>query len=219
MKNLFFGFLVVLFAINVSGQVTTPDSIKSECKNIIGVDATGLLKQFFNFGSTYYYNYKYMINYRRIIKSSAVRFGFSGDFHNEDENTNDTLNDKYTMNTIYLGLGIEHYCYIGKNLNLYFGADLISNYSIQDRKYSYDSDSYSQHKTETYYYGLSPLFGIVFRLNSRLSISTETSFDIWYYMSKYKNFYTDSEHNSDSKTTGFDTQFNAPTCINFRIKF
>lgn len=220
MKKIILTLTVVALTTFAFGQVTTPDTTKKEFKNVIGIDATGLLRQFFNFNTTSYFNYPYMIGYKRIFKSYAFRIGAGGNFSNTNITSNDTLPGKRTYSNFNFGIGLEHYSYLGKRWNFYFGADAIVKYSYNDYQSSWTASTSNRQTSTNYGYGVSPLLGLQFKINSRLSIATETSYDITYTTSKDSSTRTPSSvYDSHSKSTGLKTNFNAPTTINFRIQF
>jgi hypothetical protein len=220
MKKILFTLTVITLTTFAFGQVTTPDSTKKEFKNVISIDATGLLKQFLNLSPYTSFNSPYMISYKRIFKSNAFRIGVGGNIYNNNGTSNDTLKGKQNRIDLNIGVGFEHYSYLSKRWNFYYGADVIVNYTYNN----YQSDrtattSWQQYST-AYGYGVSPLFGVQFKINSRLSIATETSYDVTYTQSEGKSINTPpSIYDNKTKSTGINSQFNAPTEINIRIKF
>lgn len=216
--------ILTLIAIVLSGilfsQTTTPDTTKKEFKNIIGLDATGLFRQFFNLNSSSYYSYPYIISYKRVFKNNALRINAGGNIQTTNGTTNDTLKGTTTRNDLFVGIGFEHYSYISKRWNIYFGADAILKYQNYNYKSSRTATtSYQQTQTE-YGYGVSPLVGIQFLINSRLSIATETSYDITYNTtSSSQNNTPASINDRRTNSTGISTQFHAPTGIIFRVLF
>lgn len=220
MKKVFITSIVLLSLTVAHGQTTVPDSTKKEFKNIIAIDATRLLRQFFNFNANSYFSTPYMISYKRICKNNAFRIGVGGNFYNNNGTTNDTLASKQTTNDFNVGIGFEHYCYLGTRWNFYFGADAIVNYRYNDYRFSWTASTAYRRTSTNYGYGVSPLLGLQFKINSRLSIATETSYDITYTTSKGSTTQTPpSSYDNHSKSTGIQTTFNAPTTINFRILF
>ncbi len=202
------------------GQLTTPLTTKKEFKNVIGIDATGLLLQFFNLNTNSYFYYPYMISYKRIFKSNAFRFDVGGNFFNNSETTNDTIGDNRVRNDYNIGIGFEHYSYLSKKWNLFFGADVVLNYTYNDYKYNYTSTLSSRQTTKSFGYGVSPLLGLQFKINSRFSVSTETSYDIIFTSATDSRTQTPTSiYDENSKSDGLQTQFHAPTTINFRIHF
>lgn len=203
-------------------QTTTSDTTKKEFKNVVALDATGLLRQFFNLNtnSYSYYSYPYIISYKRIFKSNALRISAGGNIYTNNATTNDTLGGKTTRNELNAGIGFEHYSYISKRWNIYFGADAIMNYRNYDHQsYRTATTSYRHIQTE-YGYGASPLLGIQFIINSRLSIATETSYDITFTTTTSSQTETPaSVYDKKSNSTGIQTQFHAPTGIIFRVLF
>ena len=70
MKAFILILTILFFSTFAFGQITKPDSTKKEFKNIIELDATGLLNQFLFTSGTgnSYYGGLYMISYKRVLK-------------------------------------------------------------------------------------------------------------------------------------------------------
>lgn len=220
MKNHFLTLVVITVSTFAFGQETSQDTTKKEFKNIIGIDATNLVSRFFNFGtSTPGFYSPYMICYKRIFKNNALRIGIGGNFQTNKGNQNDTLHPTTKRNNMNFGIGLEHYCFLAKRWNFYFGADAIASYYYYDGVYPYSSSNYREQSSTNYKYGISPLVGLQFKINSRISISTETSYDIVYAYYKSFDVQPTTIYNTHSKSSGIETSFNAPTAINFRILF
>jgi hypothetical protein len=218
MKKICFTLVLLVAAISLSGQEVKPDTTKREYKNVVGIDATTIIRQFINFNSNAYFSSPYMISYKRIIKSNAIRLGLYGNLATSENSSSDTFNVKTTSFNVNIGLGFEHYSYLTKRWNLYFGADLITKYNENQSEHFSAYDSNTQRSTN-FGLGISPLIGIQFRINSRLSLSTESSYDILFVTSKNHFSYNSYPYNRNQKRTGINTQFNAPASINFRIQF
>jgi hypothetical protein len=209
---------VIMSAVVLGQTVKQPDQTNKEYKNVLAIDANGLLKQFFNFGQNPYFTSPYIIGYKRIFKSNALRIGIGGNISTGKSEFNDTSkndNKRYNFN---IGAGYERYSYISKRWNLYYGADAIFTYEYYDYHSNYSTTTSNKEITKQFGYGVSPFLGIQFRINSRLSISTETSYDIIYACGVSKRTYTPpSDYDYTSKSSSIQTQFHAPTSIVFRI--
>ncbi len=202
------------------GQETTQDTSKKEFKNVIGIDATNFVSRFFNFSSTpSYFNSPYVISYRRIFKSNALRVGIGGNFQNNEGTRNDTLHPSTKRISLNLGVGFEHYCYLSKRWNFFAGAEAFTGYSYYDGIYPYSSISYREQSNTSYSFGVSPLIGVQFKINSRLSISTETSYNIAYVIDESFDIQPPTTmYDIHSKSSGIETSFYPPTAITFRIQ-
>lgn len=234
MKKIILTTTMFICSCTLFGQIVVSESPKKEFKNIIGVDATGLIKQLLNFNfysspyqseGIFYYNsiyyYPYMISYRRIFKSNTIRTGVGGYLLNNNNTVNDSLQSSYKSNAFNLALGFEHYTFLSKRFNFYFGADFVWNYELLESNYAYSQTQYNYDKTNTNKYGIAPLMGLVFNLNSRISIATETSYKISYITAIDKDKYVSGNYidEDNRKIKGFEGQFYAPTSINLRILF
>ncbi len=221
MKKIILTLTVIIITSCLYGQVTYPDTTKKECKNVIEVNITGLIGQFLNLNTMGYYSYSpYMMSYKRIFKNCAIRLGVGGSTSSSEVTNNDTLHGKSIYNNYNVGLGYEHYSYLTKRWTLYFGIDAIASHMLHIYENDYSTTSSTKDRSTNCSFGASPFVGLVFRLNSRLSLSTETSYDISYFISESKSVHTPlSSYNSHTKGNGTQTGFNAPTSINIRIWF
>jgi hypothetical protein len=224
MKNSILTLLLLVFTTFAFGQITQPDTTKKEFKNIIELDATGLLQQFLftsGTGSGYYNITPYMISYKRIFNNNnAIRFGVGGTTSKDNSTTNDSIENSSKRTNFNVGIGVEHYAYLTKRWNFFFGIDAIANYS--ENEYVQDNTTGTTNTTKqiNYGYGVSPLVGIQFKINSRISVSTETRYDIVFTQGDSKRTYIpDSSFDTKTKSNGIRTTFNAPVNINFRVHF
>lgn len=219
-KSFVLTFIVCLSALSY-GQITHPrDGSKTEFNNVVGVDATGLLQQFLSlnqYGGYYYV--PYIATYKRIIKSNAIRFGLGGSISNSSTTEQDTSNLERNRNTFNVGIGFEHYTYINKKCNLYFGIDAIYQYSYNEYHswspaYNYNSED------KTHGYGVSPVLGFQLRYWNRISFAVETSYEILYSTNKSTDDrkypeYPETQEKSDG--TGISTRFVPPVMIRFQV--
>jgi hypothetical protein len=204
MKKLFLVSTMFISLTIAYSQTTVPDTTKKEFKNVISIEATGILRQFINQPN---YNSPYMIGYKRIFKSNALRIGLGITSYKTIINDAMSIQSKY--NNFYLGIGFEHYSYLTKRWNLYIGADAIISYRKSSSLISFSSTSNQTYTT----YGISPLLGLQFKINSRLSVSTETSYAILYTISDNSNLYSYISYRT------IVTNFRPPVAVNFRILF
>ena len=140
--------------------------------------------------------------------------------YDDNSTENDTIESSQTSNSFNAGIGIEHYVYLTKRFNFFFGIDAVVNYS--SNKYVQGNSATSTYfsKQFNYGYGVSPLLGIQFKINNRLSVSTETNYSITYTVGESKRTNTpDSSFDAETKSNGMRTTFSAPINVNFRIHF
>lgn len=223
MKKLFILSCIFCFGVVSYGQITNPpDTTKSEFKNVIGVDATGLLQQFLNLSEYNYWYVPYHITYKRILKSNAIRLNLGGNISASSETSNDTSNTDRTRKSFLAGIGFEHYSYINKNCNVYFGVDAIYRYGYTNY-HSWDNSRISKQKDESHGYGLSPFLGFQFKFWKRISIAVESSYDILYSKStssndrEYPGYPEYIDRHDKSESSGISTRFNPPVTIRFMV--
>ncbi|MFN8116339.1 MAG: hypothetical protein U0W65_09515 [Bacteroidia bacterium] len=220
MKHLIFIVLLVLTTA-VFGQGTSIDTTKKEHNNIISIDATGLLRQFFNLNTNNYYPYTpYILTYRRVIKNNAIKLAVGADISINKGTSNDSLKSSGERNSYNVALGIEHYKYLNKRWNFYYGIDAVYQYSTNKSKYPRTTTTYYESSSESKSYGIAPTLGILFRITNRMSLSTETSYSISYVLTTSKqNEFPSSQYDRKSTSSNIMTAYFAPTALNFRFKF
>jgi hypothetical protein len=221
MKKTILIIVIAIISCSVFGQITKPDTTKKEFKNSIEVDITSLLHQFFYSGQGFYGSSPYyIISYKRFFKSNALRFGVGGDISDDNSTKNDTIDSKYSRYSFNVGLGIEHYFYLSKRWNFFFGIDATASYL--ENVHVQGNSTTSSYKSNDFQYGfgVSPLIGIQFNINRRLSLSTETSYNISYTYGIDKRTQTPpSSYDYETKSHGLQSTFYAPLGIKIRLHF
>ncbi|MFL5765141.1 MAG: hypothetical protein ACJ77K_14455 [Bacteroidia bacterium] len=224
MKKITFLIMAISCTSVCVAQNTTPDTTKKDRRNVIGIDVTGLAQEFIGFNSYPYgypyYGSPYLLQYKRIFHVNALRVGFGGNASKDNGRQNDTLHSARSRTQFNIGIGFEHYSYLAKRWNLFCGIDAIMNYTNDFYESSRTATtSYSTENTN-YGYGFSPLLGIQFRINSRMSVATETSFDVtWTRGKSTQREVPSTGYDKDGVGTGFQTQLHAPLGIVFRVMF
>lgn len=206
-------------AMPVFGQGTSVDTTKKEHNNIISFDVTSFIRQFATSNSSINYS-PYMLSYRRIIKNNAIKLSVGGVFVSSNGAQNDTLKSVNSKNNYYVALGFEHYSYLSKRWTFYYGIDLTTKYLVTTSNIKWSSSHSEETKNETIDYGFSPTLGIVFEITKRMSIATETSYNISYQKFMYTSTnYQNTQTTFRNKSNSIHSTFYAPTTINFRFKF
>jgi hypothetical protein len=231
MKKIILICILIFLSFNNFGQELSQDTSKKDYKNVIGLDITGLINQMRSYNyypiDDYYYPYynyyyfsNYILTYKRISKNNALRAGIGGNISNSDNTNNDTIKSNSSSNSINIGIGYERYGYIAKKWTFYYGFDLIGTYSTYKYQYDYNSGNNRKETSKTYSYGVSPLFGLMLRFNKRISIATETSFDVLYHQTIRETTYSSASYNkSKYESSGLYTQYHSPSNIILRIQF
>ena len=229
MKKIILLLVVVVLTLSVSGQEIIKDTTQKKerrarhsYKNIIAIDATKLLSQFFNFNASNYnyFSSPYMITYRRVFKRNAIRLGVGGNVASSERILNDSLTSKSARNDYSIGLGFEHYNYLSQRWSYYYGVELTMFNSITSYRYPYSSLNYQESSTNSKGYGVAPLLGIVFRISKRMSVATETSYNLSYIQTTSRSRSVPwNPYDNKSVSKGLQSIFNPPTSISFRFKF
>lgn len=121
---------------------------------------------------------------------------------------------------MHLAIGLEHYQYLGKKWTFYYGIDITSDFNSNKSKSDRTKNSYYESVDESNGFGISPVLGIVFQITNRMSVATETSYNMSYTKTiSRKTEYPLSQYNRNSFDAGLQSTFIPPTAINFRFKF
>ena len=220
MKKLILTLIVIIIGVNIYCQEFSQDKSNIECKNIIGVDLYFLLSQLslLNHESNYFES-PYLINYKRKFNNNAIRFNIGGLIFNTFDGSIESGNNKHFDDELNIGIGYERYSYINKKWAYFYGVDAIRYYSRNG--YNNTNGSYHDESTlKKYSYGISPLLGLIYQFNSRLSISSETSCDITYIITIEDEFNSKyPAEKSHKEINNMKTRYNSPARIIIRMLF
>lgn len=184
----------------------------------IGVDATPFLTQLLSNG--YYNNSPYNVSYRYHFTNWALRAGIGGTMSSEEGTTNDTISQHYKTSYITYRVGVEHKSNFMKRWQAFYGLDIKSSINIYNTKSEYSTTYiYTQENKETRY-GIAPFLGFRFKINSRISVITETSYLFYFGSGTFKRTVVPSNNYNqvgDFKSSG--TEFTLPSSIIFTYNF
>lgn len=189
-------FILIAFQIQGFAQDVEPSTSTSNYNRQIGIDATSLLTLFVNSNGSFNNNL-YFLNFKKASKKGNFRFGFGGDFEIEERNSG--TNSDFGFN---LRFGEERYVDFGKQWRAYYGWDFRTNLSF----ISFGSNDNSQTQIAL---GAAPVIGLQFRINSRLSVSTEAA---------YNAFFIIKDASGDTNLSAL-TFFSTPSFLYFNFDF
>lgn len=202
----------------VSAQETEGVKFKHE----FGFDASRVLSGIFqtsNFNG---------LMYRYHTKKGSLRVRAIADFqHSPSQNNvsstsywvNGYLNTNTSTNARDKQYGLNTQLRIGwqwvkesKNVSVYLGEDAIlgimtshsgrTDLTFSDNQFSTsETKNISTNNSNAYMYGASSVGGVIFKLNTRIRLTIETSIDIFVTTTKYKNEDTRSTTNKNASTT------------------
>ena len=232
MKRLF--FIITFLGIVATGSAQQPDTVsftngtnlftQGNAKNELGIDVTWFIKNLVNFGGTTGYSNDYLVSYKRLLKKNhALRFGIGGRIWNRNETMDQTNMQDQTKITSYrfkVRLGYEFRNPFGKRWLFYYGGDLLTGYYFMQQNTVHTSTSVykSEVKSKTFTWGIGPVIGFEFALNSRLSLSTEGSLYFMYSHSKENYNATEaSPHETTSKNSYVNIHVPLSLYINYRF--
>jgi len=200
MKTKIAGIVMICFcSMYVHGQDSTANRIAKKHKNQIGVDMTVLIRQFFHLDNSAYptkYIPEYFATYRRHLKNGNIRFAFSLLLYGKDDHQTDTTTLKPRKQEYNYRIGYEWISDINKRWQLFYGVDFKNDIVNDYNEFDYQNDGWRRgHDNSTITYALSPMLGIRFKFNDRISILTETSLDFLVQDYKHKPIITQISDN------------------------
>lgn len=224
--------LATIFLLSFS-IANAQDSVKvKKYRNEIGIDLTPFIKFYLNFDQNqfYYYNYipSYYLTYRFHFKKSNIRAAIGGDYYTS-EITSPYSGDpnKYfnRQENINFRIGYEFIENISKRWQVFYGIDFRPSFRHERNDAPWWNGGYANGSdTKTTNYGVAPLLGFRLKLNNRLSILTETSYQLNVFESKKYNYYIpiNSDYpsipDSDTQTSkSTSTSFNIPIGITLTV--
>lgn len=185
--KLLFLSLIICLPVLISAQIDD-----SAPKNEFGTDITLLIEQIFNFNEApYYSNYfpLYHFTFKRYFNQFSIRAGIGGRTWDERDENNYSRMINYR-------LGVERSIDFNKRWSSYFGVDFIHQLNNSRTENHYINGGW-QHGQENQNskIGVSPIIGIEFKINSRISLQTETKFYAYFVNQSQKPIITQIDEN------------------------
>ncbi len=170
MKKVTLLFCLLIAGINVHSQdILEKNKEQTKYDQQIGVNSTALISQLINFSSTFsFFNNDYIFTYKKQKNNKVFRFGFGGSFLYQN-----TELDKRTNISGKLRFGRERFTNISKRWRVFYGGDAKTNFE-------YTKATFLNEPIKAISLGGGPIAGLQFNINSRLSLSTEASFDLFF---------------------------------------
>jgi len=157
-KSLFIG-IALLWTIAINAQA-------QDYNRQVGVDASQFLGQFFNFGGSIDNLSPYYVNFRKLGKTSNTRMGFGA-------NLDLQFNGSRSLSSIDFRIGKERFKDFGKGdqWRAFYGWDFKTGV---DALFNNGDNNRTSLR-----FGAAPLLGLQFRINDRITLTTETAYNIW----------------------------------------
>lgn len=174
-------------------------------KHIVGLNSTGLLRQFFNLSNTVIPVLPYQLTYDIIgVKGNGVRMGFGLESTSlKQTNSGSTSSLESSSTSFDIRVGYVKQLFIGdtdSKWKFYAGVDGITSIlGSQSQSFSNGGNNGAiiTSKTNATTIGFGPFMGIRFAFNKRISLGTESSIYMRYFSSK-----TESDAQFGSGDTG-----------------
>lgn len=188
-------FLILLVA---SNSISAQDSLRLKQKrHEVGVDLTAFIKNYFNFNqnaASGVNNAPYYLQYRFHLRSNNnIRSGAGGSYSETETASpyaDDQTNYKNKQQSFNFRVGFEHFENISSKFQVFYGVDLLSGNSYEKNDAPFWNGGYANGiENKTISYGAAPMLGIRYKLNKRLSLFTESSFQLNLNQSWQKKYY------------------------------
>jgi len=176
MKSLYLLFFGFLFSIIFSptGANCQKDSKKKRTSEI-GLNITNTLAGFFNAGGTNLPTDPFLLSYKKANKSGAIRFGMNFKVTSKKEFLINSGERELKENDFFFRGGYEWRSVIDKRFTFYYGLDAVVEFENEQlNNISFNFDDISSFEN-VYGFGGGPVLGVLFHLNDRISLSTESS--------------------------------------------
>ncbi len=220
---LLFGFLAFTYVFQGQSQPSSVETYKNE----IGLDATSFIKYYINFGQNEFspsYSSNYFITYRRHLSKSNIRFAIGGDLRDNDIAPGfEADSNSYHNHSHWLALriGWEKYTDMNTRWQVFYGIDFKPSFSYSKNDAPYWNGGYANGiESKTREYSIAPLLGFRYRLNQRISLSTEANLSInWRHQESRRYYipvtsdYPDKPDDASPNIDLFFTKFNQPISI------
>ncbi len=217
MKTLFCTLMFSMAALLATAQ---NQAIESANHHEIGVDAAPLLQQFFNFGNARFYGNGYSLMYRYHFNKVAIRAGVGGYARSSEDVTNDTIREINEWTRVDFRVGIERKVDFKMRWQFFYGIDFRSAFYTSTRRSEYNIANYYEDNGRVDYYGFSPLLGFRFKINDRISLTTESSFSFMYHKSRTERLDSRApQYDRITTSKGYDTEFVPPVYLFFTFNF
>ncbi len=213
---------LALVSVFTSASLKAQDStiIQSDRHHEVGVDLSPLIKGLVAGAGFSNSGYEFSLMYRYHYDRWAIRGGLGGAVIIDESIINDTITDKRDNSHFRVRLGIERKVNFERRWQIFYGTDLYYSYLISQDETTFGNSRSSRLYGITDYYGISPLVGFRFKLNKLISLTTETSFLIYYYKSDYDRVFTpDINQNELSSFEGWQSRFTPPTMLVLTLNF
>jgi hypothetical protein len=224
MKITFTFIFSLLFANSVFSQTSTDEK---KYKNELGADLTGFVRQFFSPSTDFYQDYipVYYLTYRRHFSTFNLRSGFGFNSSNSEYASPYTIGPRIYNNQqtiLDLRAGCEWVSELGKRWQAFYGIDFRYNYNYYKNDAPYFNGGYANgSESKINSVGIAPLLGFRFRINNRISLSTETSLGFNRALNTSRRYFTSLDTSlyppladiTNPKTTNWFTNYSPPIAL------
>lgn len=212
--------LVVLICI--LPMLVSAQTVHETNKNEIGTDITALLERILNFNRSEFfspYNATYQITYKRHFDRFSLRAGIGGSTNSEDADdsfSNDVL--KRNSQRINYRIGIEKGIKLSNRWGFYYGIDFRHSISNMRNDFWYQNGGWRYgFDRKGSVLGVSPLFGLDFRISDRIALQTEANFIAYFSKTENQPIITQIAENPSFDRPSSDLQIDESQGTGFNV--
>lgn len=201
-------------------------------QNELGTDATALVMQVLHltepqFGG-YYGAPEYYLTYRRYFKPGNIRAAIGGYYSASPiQNTQIDTGEYYVIRrAMAVRAGWEFCSELSKRWQAFYGLDVLFSGEYYQNDWIFSNGGYQNGRIDILKsIGLGPILGFRFRLNPRLSLSTETRFSIHRLQDYHRQWSVPIDNplpllpDEITDVKSWRTEFAAPTSLFFTFSF
>lgn len=207
--------LVLCCSMHCKGQKLP---ITSNNKHEVGFDITPLLSNTI-FKSTGFQPLLYNVMYRHHFNKWQLRGGIGVNYNSGKLYTNDTTAMSRQYKYLAFRVGIERKIDFYRRWQFFYGLDLLTRINSSTAIHKHPGNTIENiDKNERY--GFASLLGFRFKLNRRISITTESNFAMYYFNNEDKNInQKNAQYSRVTVSKGFNSLFTPVANINFTYNF
>ncbi len=209
---------ILLFLFTQSG-IAQDSVITSDNHHEVGVDISPFLQRFVSGNIAGNYS-PFFVMYRYHFNNWNIRTGIGGTLRKQEDVLNDTSIYTSENSSFIYRLGVERKIDFYRRWQFYYGLDLYT-YSETRIYERIEGSTFSDNdRNKENGYGVAPLMGLRFKINDRISFTTESSLVLYYFKARNERTYSLSPQTDRiTSTEGWRTSFSPPTSIFFTFNF
>ncbi len=217
-KPLPFKYITLLIILIWTGfRISAQDSLPPK-KHELAFDIVPLLNNTIFRSPGYHYN-PYQLLYRYHFDKWSLRARV-GAYIDHGETIKDSIKDYSEVTQLEGSLGIERKVNLYKQFQIFYGLDFFTRYAEYKTRTEQTRVAWDSRFTKSNDYGVAPFLGFRYKLNNRLSITTETNWRLFYthYLGE-RRYFPDNQYGTKVTSKEWNTEYTPPTSIYITFNF